>query len=726
MMKHSPRNYSSLLWSLLAVAPLLTERAPAQLERSGPQAKWDRAAIDAFVEASRTRTLATCEQKGIAVPADFIAWIDSDPLLVRSVYGCRRDPLPVLLALRSLDIELGEEVVRRRYPQLALAFAIQGSYRTPTRKASPWNDGDDGGPGARPLPDIRPRPRLDLAVPGDPRVVVDTKAKDRELDVDDHVINFLEDHAPIEVEVTEKELPPLEYDDKGVAKPRGKPRTVQRKVARALIGADVIADAALQAEFNAYMAAHGHADVRLDCGDRVVHWQSKEAVKDKDLRARIAAAHEVFHRAYRRKGRMPAERDAAPTPAESMAWFVRNDEQRLSDAELQARKAQHFPLDAPWPVLLMLAADDQPLREREQVWQQFRDEAVFSTYGEYIGGIAQQFDMQSARRVSPLAFSYGSIQMMRKDGGVCGTMGNIGARTYRIVGVPSSTAGQPGHCAIVLMEHDAKNDTYRCKGGQYATGGDEVTTVHAGWNFDDVGGRRPMVFWQTGAHGVARDRAGFIGGLVVRRMWDSPPPASAAVAGRAFVRATLQRDPFALAAFLGALDAAANAGDALAIGAVFDEVSPDGQDMQLYRRTVHDLVHARVLQLPPPKDENAAKELGARLERDGCRNASLLARTWRQIGGESEFTQRCVALVKTYVAAPARSASKRASEDFKRLVQGFENSVKGEQNKRAWARALLAAFRNHEVLRIKKKRSIDPVVAYLCKHAGHELPVVRD
>ena len=48
---------------------------------------------------------------------------------------------------------------------------------------------------------------------------------------------------------------------------------------------------------------------------------------------------------------------------------------------------------------MMLAADDQPLREREEIWSKYRDEGEFKTYGEYIGGIAQQFDMQSARRV---------------------------------------------------------------------------------------------------------------------------------------------------------------------------------------------------------------------------------------------------------------------------------------------------------------------------------------
>jgi hypothetical protein len=153
-------------------------------------------------------------------------------------------------------------------------------------------------------------------------------------------------------------------------------------------------------------------------------------------RKRIAAAHELFQAAYRATGRMPAERDAAPTPAESMAWFIRNDRWDFPPEVRAARAWPRFPLNAPWPVLLMLAADDQPLREREEIWAKFRDTGEMRTYGEYIGDIAQQFDMQSARRVAPIAFSYGSIQMMWKDGGVCGTMGNIGARTNRIVGFP--------------------------------------------------------------------------------------------------------------------------------------------------------------------------------------------------------------------------------------------------------------------------------------------------
>ncbi|MEO1843602.1 MAG: hypothetical protein ABGZ37_04915, partial [Akkermansiaceae bacterium] len=135
--------------------------------------------------------------------------------------------------------------------------------------------------------------------------------------------------------------------------------------------------------------------------------------------------------------------------AERCAYLIRNHEYEFPP-ELQAqRKWPRFPLTAPWPVLTMLAADRQPLREREERWIAFRDRGEFHNYGEYIGAIAQQHTMQSARRLKPYAFSYATIQMMLKDGGVCGTMGSIAARGGNTLGLPSCQATQPGHCAVV-------------------------------------------------------------------------------------------------------------------------------------------------------------------------------------------------------------------------------------------------------------------------------------
>ena len=563
---------------------------------------------DQYVAAARTRTLDECKAKGIVLPKDFLAWIDRDPVLRASVYGCRNNPLPVLLALRSLEIDLGEKTVRTDYPQLALAFAIQDSYAKRTPKAGGWNDAD-GAVAPDSLPDVSPRAPLVLNIPGDPRVPVDTKDSKRTLDRDDSIVNFLEDHAPIEVDVKAQELPPLEYDSKGIAKPRGQAVEVTRKIARPLVAADVIASAGLQREFNAYMEAHGQS-VRLECGDGAVGWNSTNAVSDAELRKRIAAAHEMFQAAYRAKGRMPAERDAAPTPSESMAWFIRNDRWKFPDDVRTARAWPRFPLNAPWPVLLMLAADDQPLREREEIWTKFRDTGEMRTYGEYIGDIAQQFDMQSARRLSPFPYSYGSIQMMWKDGGVCGTMGNIGARTERICGVPASTAGQPGHCAMVQMDFDAKARTYTCKGGQYATGGDEVTGVHAGWNYDDKGGRRPMIFHQTVAWGVNAGLDSLVDTMVMRRAWDALPAEQRAKECGRFLAAGLACNPYAItvveAAFADAPDAKTAKSMLDDFNAALDKAGVPAE-RALYRDTVRGMVQARFPDDGAPKKATGKK-----------------------------------------------------------------------------------------------------------------------
>ena len=569
---------------------------------------------DQYVAAARTRTLDECKAKGIALPKDFLAWIDRDPVLRASVYGCRNNPLPVLLALRSLEMDLGEKTVRTDYPQLALAFAIQDSYAKRTPKAGGWNDAD-GAVAPDSLPDVSPRAPLVLNIPGDPRMPVDTKDSKRTLDRDDHMVNFLEDHAPIEVDVKAQELPPLEYDSKGIAKPRGQAVEVTRKMARPLVAADVIASAGLQREFNAYMESHGQS-VRLECGDGAVGWNSTNAVNDAELRTRIAAAHEMFQAAYRAKGRMPAERDAAPTPSESMAWFIRNDRWKFPEDVRAARAWPRFPLNAPWPVLLMLVADDQPLREREEIWAKFRDTGEMRTYGEYIGDIAQQFDMQSARRLSPFPYSYGSIQMMWKDGGVCGTMVNIGARTERICGAPASTAGQPGHCAMVQMDFDAKTRTYTCKGGQYATGGDEVTGVHAGWNYDDKGGRRPMIFHQTVAWGVTVGLESLVDTMVMRRAWDALPAEQRAKECGKFLAAGLARNPYAMAVVEAAF---ADAPDAKTAKSMLDDFNAAldkagvPAERALYRDTVRGMVQARF------PDDGAPKKATGKKSRAGQR-----------------------------------------------------------------------------------------------------------
>ncbi len=680
-------------------------------------ASWTTRAAE-HVAAAKKSALDTAVERGIELPPDFLAWIDADPVRRDSVYGCRSNPLPVLLGLRSLEIDLGEEVVRRQFPQLALAFAIQDSYAPRDVKAGGWNDADSVGKVVA-LPDVSARAPLTLTIQTDPRTPVNTHDTGRTLDRDDHIINFLEDHAPISVETSVRELPPLEYDERGIAKPRGKPTTVTRMVERGLFAADVIESASLQREFNEYMQAHGQ-DFRIDCGDRAVAWNATEAISDGDLRKRIAAAHEAFHAAYRAKGRMPQERDRAPTASESMAWFVRND---VSPPVASSEAGAHwprFPLNAPWPVLIMLAADDQPLREREEIWQKFVDTGEARTYGEYIGGIAQQGDMQSARRLAPFAFSYGSIQMMWKDGGVCGTMGNIGARTERILGVPASTAGQPGHCAMVKMDFAEKTGEFSCQGGQYATGGDEVTTVHAGWNYDDVGGRRPMIFHQSVAWGVNEGVDAFVDTLVMRRAFDALSPSERAAECRSFLTQGLKRNPYAMVVAEAAIAAAPDPAMAVRLLDDFNkslDAAKIPKQRDLYRNMVADLAHARVMALPAPTAKDDAAALLGELARQKCTNAPLLAKLWRATAGEDGFVAKCVESAKAYIASPERTKNRKAADAFVTQLRAWARTISNKNARVLWAKEVLGAFEGQDSIEIRGKKQIDPAVAALRKFA---------
>lgn len=681
--------------------------------------------IDDFLDAAERQTLQACADKKIDLPTDFVAWSKRDPTLRASVYGCGKDPLTVLLTLRSLEIDLGKQCVRSDYPQLAVAFAIQNSYRALTDKAGGWNDGDDAASQGI-VPDISPRAPLVLTISGDPRVAANLADSAHTQSVPHIIVRFLEEHAPISTEETTREFAPLEYDEKGIAKPRGERVAVTRTVQRPLYACDVIASAALQREFNAYMAAHGHPEVQVECGDNVVSWKSVEAVGDDGLRARIKGAHKLFEDAYRATGRMPAARDRAPTAAQSMAWFVRNDRQPLNHAASGGPAWPMFPLNAPWPVLMMLAADDQPLREREEIWVRLRDRGEFRTYGEYTGGIAQQGDMQAARRLSPFPFDYGSIQMMWKDGGVCGTMGNIGARTNRIGGIPASTAGQPGHCAMVFMQCDPKSGEFSCNGAQYATGGDEVTNVHAGWNYDSVGGRRPMVFHQSVAWGVNRGLASYIDTLVLRRAFDALAADDRAASAPAYLRAALAENPYALPMVLAAIESAATPEAAIALLDEFSKAidrSPDVQAHALYTATVRDLAHARVLALAEPSSREGTELLLEHLVRQGCTNNLLLARCWRTISGEDGFVDACVKAANEYIASPDRAKGKQAANRFTTRVNDWCKTIKGKKAKESWAKAMLAPFAGKEFLEIRGKSLLDPVVAALCKVADQRLPV---
>ena len=583
---------------------------------------------DAFLAYSRQGAVKALEVKGKALPNDFLDWVDSDPEVAAGVYAAHHQPAEVLLWLYSLRWDLGKARFEK-YRQLALAAAIVSV-----------KEGMEA--------DISPRKPLKLVIPGDPRKPVDTKDPDRELDMNDHIVNFLNEHTiEEEVLVDSKGVPELRYDKKGIAIPapgkaKRKKGSPTKKRTRTLYAADVLASRELQGKFNTYMKAKGH-DIRIDCGERIVHWKSRDMVRGEQYR-KINEAYLLFRRAYEAKGLMPARRDPFPSPAERCAYLIRNHEYRFPP-ELQAkRRWPRFPLTAPWPLLTMLAADRQPLREREERWIAFRDKGEFHTYGEYIGGIAQQQAMQSARRLTPYPFTYATIQIMLKDGGVCGTMGSISARGHNILGIPACQATQPGHCAMVAFRYDPKKRIYRCEGGQYATGGDEKTGPFTPWPFArefkrtgrrngyeiEFHNRKPMVYHQSLAWGVNYSLRSYLDGVMAHAVFSLLPKPQRGVHGMKLLKSGLALNAYNFLLVDEAQNLAGTPQEQILLWQSFLAAlapvagKPGCPSEGLYNTTVKNRMFSRISRLPVPKDKNSVRSILEFLEKEKCPDGKTL------------------------------------------------------------------------------------------------------
>jgi hypothetical protein len=302
----------------------------------------------------------------------------------------------------------------------------------------------------------------------------------------------------------------------------------------------------------------------------------------------------------------------------------------------------------------MLAADRQPLREREERWVAFRDKGEFHQYGEYIGGIAQQQAMQSARRLTPYPFTYATIQIMLKDGGVCGTMGSISARGHNTLGIPASQATQPGHCAMVAFRYDPKTRTYRCQGGQYATGGDEKTGPFTPWPFAsrfrrinrrngyeiEFHNRKPMVYHQSLAWGVNCGLQSYLDGIMAHAVFRLLPKNQRQAQGVKLLKSGLALNAYSFLLVDAAQDAASTPQEQILIwkgflGALKSSAGKPGCPTGgLYNTTVKNRMFDRISRLPIPKDKKSARRVLSFLEDEKCSNSKTLEAYRRALKGQ--------------------------------------------------------------------------------------------
>jgi hypothetical protein len=669
----------------------------------------------AFAKASALKEL---KEAGKELPANFLSWVDSEPEVAETVYGARIDSANVLLILRSLEIDLGTDVVRHKYTQLALAMAVVHAKEGPEAN-------------------ISPRPLYKLVIPTCPLKPVNTKDRNRTLDVNDYIINFLNEHFIEDVPENEKWLTQsseLTYNNKGIAIAGPgmdeKPNPNAKKVKRPLTAADVMASAALQKEFNEYMKAHGQT-VQIDCGDHVIYPDRHEEVKGPEAKPILDAFH-LFKAAYEAKGLLPAERDPAPTPAESCAFLIRNHENKIPPAPTK-KKLPDCPINAPWPLLTLLAADTQPLREREDIWIRYHDLGELHTYGEYIGGIAQQFDFQSARRLSPYPYSYGTFQMMLKDGGVCGTMANIQVRTFESLGIPSCTAGQPGHCALIFFALDPKTEkTYECQGAQFVTGGPDKTHPHTPFCFGDTDALRDMVYYQSVAWAVNAGFKSYLDSELAYDVYRVLPEADAEAHGETLLESGLSINPYNFVLADAGVAAAAtpqaelHLWKSLQTSLAPENGKPGCPVDSLYNQTVQSHVFAGIAKLPVPADKNEANAIYSTLMQEKGDNQAAIALYETAADGLPAMLARTAADFKAHLASDRTEAD---CDAMAAELQAAAAKITDKAQKTDWVSGRWTEIQGHEVYFNKKEKiTVDSAAIALAKLTRQKLadPAVLD
>ena len=416
---------SCLILTLGVAQPVVPAASPTPVwPEAGPGLlTFDGSVKQKFLAWRKSMAMAELKAAKVEIPDKFLQWVDANPSVFQTIYGFdnpqahrlpalpkgvtqdRTDsPAQRLVCLLSLEIDLGPEITRKRNLQLALALAHayagkidRRSFECAEEKLS-W----------------RPRQRLKLVIPGNPLEPVNTRASDRKLDREDHIINFLEDN-------------PVPVDPK-------KPEAGTRP----LFAHELMADDAQRARFVAYMKEHGHTiDPR-----HVTHSRR---------------GYDMFLKAYQEKGRIPKEHDPAPTPAEKFAYLVRNDSFRFPP-EVK-RTWPRFNLESPWPVLEYLAMGDMPLRDREFVWNRFRETGSVRKMGHHLGvKLGLNTPVVRARRMQPMEFAYGTYAMDIKDHGACREMARIGLGAAAPLGIPAAHSFQPNHFCLSVVSYSDQSD----------------------------------------------------------------------------------------------------------------------------------------------------------------------------------------------------------------------------------------------------------------------------
>lgn len=617
---------------------------------------------EAFFKFQKEQTLDDLKETGKTIPADFLKWINDDPVISATVYGAKPRPANVMLALYSLQLDVGRDTIKK-CTQLALAAAVLTESNGPTQN-------------------IFDRAPIKLEIPTCPLKPVDTRDKKRELDLNDHIINFLNEDYRLNTKSGTKKTPnPHHESDSCVKAFHFKKGTLPEL--KGLIASDVIHDDNLKDMLSEYLKTKG---TPIEIPHGLV--QSPATYIN----------FETFHKAYTEKGLLPAERDPMPTTAERLLYLARNADR------------SPFPLTrAPWPITMLLFEVSQPLRESEEIWTEYCRNKRFITYGNYVGPIAQNSIYLAATDLRPFPFSCKnrSWQAMIKNGGVCGTMAAIAVGTYSALGIPACTAGQPGHCALISYTPSGRN--YIANIEQSVTGGPLETTAHAQWHYGDGRyGSNMYVYRESIASAINVGFERYLNSCILYSIYRLLPDDVREKHGFEILQSGLDLNPYNIML----VDALAEVGTPIQHANIYrrfmnipSAAHKAGHGMsEAYRDRVCHVVFNRIASLPVTESQDEAKTVYKALaamrfdpkELDNIDNLEKITLNYHLAALHTKaFLDELTAEFVAYFETSKQKYPAACQQKAKR-IQVVADMIKDEEEKKKWLQKLAARKHNRE------------------------------
>jgi hypothetical protein len=618
----------------------------------------------AYLAWNKAHALADLAKTGQSLPDEFLAWVDSEPVVAATVYGIADNAAQRLVLLRSLDLDLGPEESRHKHLQLALAITdAHAGLVNPATMSNPAKGVS-----------LTERGLLRLEIKRFPCARVDTHAQDRPLDMNDHIINFLEDHPVVTAATNSR--PTYAYE--------------------------VYSNPERLKQFNAYMTERGFP-MNLDCGKGSIipgHWGGGRDV---------TRAYKLFRAAYEEKGRLPKARDPSPTPSELAAYLIRNDNYRFPAGV--KRGWPKFPLNAPWPVLDYLVRSGESLREREFIWTRFRDHGIAIGYGAYIGQIAQYPDLVKARKLQPFDFTYDTYPMRLKDGGVCGTCSNIGRGLSIALGIPACQASQPSHSCFVAV------------GGNELKGfGLSIGQSIAGPGSTQVSGRGPFANEAMRFYPVNYGLLPFLESQIALAISERLPAATPAGSRHSLLQSAFEINPYNFRVVSSILTGLTNSGDlvrfARSFEATLSAVNKPGCPKQgCYSSAVQKALEVQLTRLPPPADPADLNAVIAFLDNRGD---ALWLRYQLVSRGLPELKDRLTAELK---ASLEGNRTPQGCQLLSNRIAATGGAIKDLKERQDWAAELLSILGDRTMYTVgegrKAREYADPCSIALRTLAGN-------